>query len=496
MRKLFAVLMVLVLCGMASAVVFMSAGETKPMIEVVMFQTADGITPITTLTGTNLTIYYSERPTGAAVIGDEITLALADWASDNTDWVTGTAIHIGHGVYRICLPTAAVDGAAHSTVTVCVNDETNAARNSYVRIQLSPPVDTVLTNGTTPPAITVADGHVEANVVSITSGIAAADVWNSLVADYTTTGTYGLQVGTGGGMVSPPGDTVAAGTAQGGSTNYITLSASDTATIDYYKGYSIRVMDVTDGFVAVRGISSYDNATKRAYVTSNWVSGREPTSGDTYIIAAPALPGGPAGTSDIAFLTGTARDEDGIGSTTGQIQLASTVNGIPEITKESYTGFWVNILSGTGAGQLRRIVGYLGHNSEHTFDNIAYVWPSFGTAPSTDSVYEIFVGPSSKESLTSYGTVVQAGSTRNTIVCGFPSTYFSLTKNYLLYTKITYLRAGSGGFISTSHICVGNTTENLTIFPSLPYDPATGDMIVISSDFGGLLLSDLAKMPN
>jgi hypothetical protein len=391
----------LVLGGLAFGQSYtMKSGETTPTISIEMYVKATGVA-VTGLTITNLYVTYQEYRTAAVSLGADIPTALAtlDTAymnSDGTPAANCMMIEDLAGGYRLDLPPEAVDGGPGTFVKVwCWDAATYAAATNvgYAIIQLTPPVNTTLVNGTTPQespanfsafAVEASTGAVTTTATSNTA-IAAA-TWNALVADYSTTGTYGLQVGTGGGMVAPPGDTVAVGIAQGGSTNYITLSASDTATIDYYKGYSIRVMDVTDGFVAVRGISSYDNATKRAYVASNWVSGREPTSGDTYIIAAPALPGGPEGSSSAAILTGIARAG---GTGVLSIQLADTSGSNPSTVATTYVDNIITIVSGTGAGQTRAITVYSGHNVTANSDNVCTVDKAWTTTPNATSVYNI-----------------------------------------------------------------------------------------------------------
>lgn len=141
------------------------SGSTTPIIHVVL--TSDGYTAVTTLSGTNLTIYYAETPTGIGSIGDEVSVACTNLTNTHTAYVSGAAIHVGHGVYRICLPAEAVDGAAGTVVTVTVTDETATARTEWVKVLLTPPVNSTLTSGTTPPALNVADGIIEANIKEI-----------------------------------------------------------------------------------------------------------------------------------------------------------------------------------------------------------------------------------------------------------------------------------------------------------------------------------------
>jgi hypothetical protein len=178
------------LCGISLGADIIASGSASPIINVILFQTADGITPITTLSGTNITLYYAEEPTGSGTIGDEVTVECTDLANTHTAYSSGAAIHVGGGVYRICLPIAAVDGAAGTKVTVRVTDETAAARTAYKEILLSPSVNTALINGNVPSAaptnfpslsidangfVTVADDSITAAKIA-TDAIGASEI--------------------------------------------------------------------------------------------------------------------------------------------------------------------------------------------------------------------------------------------------------------------------------------------------------------------------------
>lgn len=71
------------------------------------------------------------------------------------------------------------------------------------------------------------------------------------------------------------------GTAQGGGSNYITLSATDTKSDDFYNDAFIEITGGT-GAGQVRKIVDYDSSTKQAYVDSNWITSPDATS--TYVI--------------------------------------------------------------------------------------------------------------------------------------------------------------------------------------------------------------------
>jgi hypothetical protein len=500
MRKVLMGLMVLVLSAVAIGqgpnYYIVSQGSVSNRIFIQMHVIATNVTSVDNLAEDTLHYSYDEIGQASGAVATDTAHVALDAA------YSSAGVHaVGYGgLYRLDVPNAAFDGAIGSCVTVYL---AGAADAGVAVIQLSPPVDVVLASGTTlavnPPnfsafAVEASTGAVTTTATSNTA-IAAAN-WNSLVSDYTTTGTYGLQVGTGGGMVLPPGDTVASGIAQGGSTNYITLVSTDAASLDFYKGYSIRVVDVTDGFVAVRGISSYDNATKRAYVASNWVSGREPTSGDTYIIAAPALPGGPEGSSSAAILTGTARAG---GSGVLSIQLDSTEND-PKISTAAitYVDNIITIVAGTGAGQTRAITVYSGHSGTANSDNVCTVDKAWTTTPDATSVYNIL--PSGTNWLNTTAVTAMGYSAAR----GFYSTvYATEDTGAVSTTSVVYVTHTSGtvdgDFASGSIVAFAgvsgysrsvygvvksyvNATNEITLWYPLPAAPSDGTLIYPCGD--------------
>jgi len=99
-------------------------------------------------------------------------------------------------MYRFDPPAAALDGGVGSTVTFYLY---TATYEGHVIIHLGAPVNAYLSDGSTPPTAPTnfsaldisAGGVVEANVASIDTGIAGADVWNSLWTSYTTQNSFG-----------------------------------------------------------------------------------------------------------------------------------------------------------------------------------------------------------------------------------------------------------------------------------------------------------------
>lgn len=74
-------------------------------------------------------------------------------------------------------------------------------------------------------------------------------------------------------------DAGSTGTAQGGGTNYITLSSGSSTINNYYKGKTIKLTGGT-GSGQAKPITAYDGETKRATVASNWTT--QPDGTTTY----------------------------------------------------------------------------------------------------------------------------------------------------------------------------------------------------------------------
>ena len=120
----------------------------------------------------------------------------------NAAWAEPTATKVGvceriksgstgYGSYRIYLPAAFMTNAEiHMQREVFATDAVGAAR-AVCLVIFNPPTDADTAGGTALPAITVNAGVIEANVASIDTGIAGADVWNSLWTSYTTQNSFG-----------------------------------------------------------------------------------------------------------------------------------------------------------------------------------------------------------------------------------------------------------------------------------------------------------------
>jgi hypothetical protein len=192
MRKIFAVLMVLVLGGSVFAALAIDTSCTTPTVTVCMRSDTTGL-PTAALTPTNFSCKYT-LSTGllSAALTGEVVAANVSWATwaaaDDGGGLVGVCEEItnastGVGTYRIYLPLAFVTSPVSGQCrTVSVIDATGVAR-AIQQVQFTPPSDVKLTNGTTTPSITVADGHVEANVVVMANDVITA---SALAADAAT----------------------------------------------------------------------------------------------------------------------------------------------------------------------------------------------------------------------------------------------------------------------------------------------------------------------
>jgi len=159
-----------------------------------------------------------------------------------------------------------------------------------------------------------------------------------------------------------PVDLYVAETAQGGSTNSITLAATASATDNAYRYMLVELKSGT-GAPATRTVVSYSGTTKIATVGEDW-PGDSPDATTTYTLwAAP---------SSVYADEGLAQAGD---ATT--ITLASTAPDVDDITG------WIKLSSGTGAPDTQEIVDYDGATKVLTVTG----WS--GDSPSTDTYYAL-----------------------------------------------------------------------------------------------------------
>ena len=198
-----------------------------------------------------------------------------------------------------------------------------------------------------------------------------------------------------GGLHSP---IIRTGTAQAGSSTSVTLDAGASANNNTYIGCLI-VITAGAASPSFGVINSYNGTTKVAGISGAWNSwGVNPGGTSTFMILDSAygrvwdevLNGSThnvvnsagrmlrsVGAGQVTIRTGTAQ----AGSTANTIKLdsgASAVNGI-------YNGAVVFLTGGTGLGQTRRIIGYVGSTKVATVDSNWVTTPDGGTTFEIDA---------------------------------------------------------------------------------------------------------------
>jgi hypothetical protein len=187
MKRFVIGIMIVVLSNVSLAVFPMTTDDGTPTIVLCMRSDSTGL-PVAGLMVENFSLKYtlSTGYLSAALTGESVAYNAA-WAEPTAGKVGVyeeiTSGSTGVGTYRIYLPAAFMTSViAHGVKTVHVIDATGGAR-SIQQVMFAPPNDVVLSNGTTIPSITVADGHVEANVVAMANDVITGD---ALAADAAT----------------------------------------------------------------------------------------------------------------------------------------------------------------------------------------------------------------------------------------------------------------------------------------------------------------------
>lgn len=240
-----------------------------------------------------------------------------------------------------------------------------------------------------------ASGAIDANAMStdaitsveLSSSAAdeiAAAVWDLATSGHSSSGSFGEVVQT----------SLRAGTAQGGTTNTITLDSGASSSNSFYNDQIIRISSGT-GANQSRVISAYNGTSKVATVSSNWVVTPDNTSKfviQAFGVSTASTPSaiatavweeatsahttaGTFGQSQQPVRSGTAQ---GGGSTT--ITLDSGASS----SNSYYNDTLVLITGGTGAGQARGITNYVGSTK------VATVTSAWITNPDNTSVFVIY----------------------------------------------------------------------------------------------------------
>ena len=211
-------------------------------------------------------------------------------------------------------------------------------------------------------------------------------------------GAAGLPLGDANGNVTPI--TADQGTAQAGASGTITLRSGASATNDLYKGAIVAIVSGT-GAGQARTVAGYVGSTKVATVDWSWTTTPDNTSvyrvffenqsalNSSLQVAttasdpwATALPGsytaGQAG-----FIIGNGfqlvRQNTAQAGAAGSITLDASASA----TDNLYQHLVAFVVSGTGAGQARQILGYVGSTK------VASVFPNWVVNPDSSSVFRL-----------------------------------------------------------------------------------------------------------
>lgn len=216
-----------------------------------------------------------------------------------------------------------------------------------------------------------ANGRIDVNVAAISADSAAAD---NAEAFFDGTGYAGTNnvIPT---VTTITNQTIRSNTAQTGAAQTITLDASASATNELYTFNRIILTGGT-GAGQVRRIIGYVGSTKVATVDRPWTTTPDNTS--TFAILADVQ----SRTSSI-LRTSTAQ----AGSASG-LTLDASASSVDDF----YTRCLLLLISGTGAGQVRRISGYVGSTK------VASVSEDWETTPDSTTVFEVLADTAAKVS--------------------------------------------------------------------------------------------------
>lgn len=257
-----------------------------------------------------------------------------------------------------------------------------------------------------------------AELASTAADEIASAVWDRPRTSNTAPGTFGRS-----NQISRDG------TAQAGAAGSITLDASASATDGFYTG-QVCYLQAGTGAGQLRTITGYTGATKVATVSPNWATNPDNTTVFVLLPGETVLPltstqtaaavwdearsghstagtfgqgvasvqgnvTGSVGSVTAAVTVGTNSDKTGYSLTavesnvlhsgTAQAGSGSTITlaAGASATNDLYKGLLVKIVSGSGAGQARGIIGYVGSTKVATIDR------AWATTPDNSSVYAL-----------------------------------------------------------------------------------------------------------
>lgn len=302
-----------------------------------------------------LSAYYYREGAASATSITLATMTAGTWATGGFVAVDGTNLP---GVYQLGLPDAALATGANSVV-VMLKGATNMAP-VLMEIQLTD-IDindgvraglTALPNVASGSAGAIPTTGTGANQISLSSGLVT-------LAGVTHTGAVIPTVTT---VTNSP--ILATGTASAGAANTITLQTAVGAN-NVIVGASINIVGGT-GIGQTRGVIAYDNSTKIATVDRPFTVTPDNTS--VYVVAGGQVQ------PILTLNAGTAQ----AGASTS-ITLASGASA----TDNLYNECSVQIVGGTGVGQIRAITGYVGSTKVATVDR------AWSTNPDSTSIYVV-----------------------------------------------------------------------------------------------------------
>ena len=315
---------------------YLTGAEMTAKMVTVRVQTSSSGAKTTVLNLYPIRLPVLESGTATAGAGSTITLAAA--ANATNSYYNGLMVQISNN---------GAAGSQYQTRRIV----------SYVGSTKVATVDSAW--GTNPSSastydILVPDGHPNRKT--------AVDVWSELInaSTYNVVDTAGRRLRD----LASTGITILTGTAQAGSTaTTIVLASTASTTNDIYNGSTVLITGGT-GVGQTRRIVDYVGSTRRATVDKVWVTTPDATSTFS-VLAAP---------NSVTTDEGTAQAG---GAAT--ITLATTASS----NDSAYTGAFVTLTAGTGAGQTREISGYVGSTRVAT---VSAVWD---TQPDSTSVYAV-----------------------------------------------------------------------------------------------------------
>ncbi len=273
------------------------------------------------------------------------------------------------------------------------------------------------------------------------------------------TGSVGSVVGNVGGNVagsvnSVTTQTVRTNTAQAGTSTTIQLDSGASATNNLYNGCDIALTGST-GAGQTRTIIGYNGATKQATIDRPWTT--TPANTTTFSIFAtnsPALNASLQVTSNIATVAIRSGTAQAGGSNTITLDAgASSTNSL-------YNGDLIALSGGTGAGQVRTIIGYNGTTKVATVDK------SWNVNPDNTSTFSIFA--STTASQFSDQGVAQAGAATTITLASTASAV-----NGIYVGSIVTILSGTGAGETAEITAYNGSTKVATVNAAWSINPDT-----------------------